>query len=276
MSTTPHPATDPGAERQAESSAALADSIRSFERRLAALEGRFGPDPPPPLGPNRGAGRPEGRGGRGGQTRAGRGGLEARTWRRFAVAAVALSVAWGLMGVAPFLAARWIPRVDLDRLGNFGQTFQIAESFFSALSVAGVAYALVLQARDQADARRQAARSRRQAAAAEARSAELALLASLVQARAALVRTSQDAHEEAQTTAAEPAAAGKDQAGAPTGPVQQMARIRRDQLAELLALVDYAEHVSGWADKKAAHRPTPLRDDVPDRPPLFRPPADPA
>ncbi len=249
----------------------LADSIRSLEQRLSGLEDRIGQHASVMTGPLRDPSRPEGDPGKKDRTKSSRYGLEARTWWRFVLAAVALSVAWSIVGVTPFLIVRWLPRVDLDRVSSFGQTFQVAESFFSALSVAGVAYALVLQARDQADARRQASKTRHQADASEARSAELGLLASLVQARAALVRTSQAAHEEERSVQDRDAGDSEGRAGEPSEGVKQISRIRKDQLAELLALIDYAERVSGWAGKKAAHLPTPLHgDEVPEQPALFR------
>jgi hypothetical protein len=95
---------------------------------------------------------------------------------------------------------RELPGVTLGETGTFGDTFGAANALFSALGVAGVAYALILQHREQHDARRDAAQareretlraeeSRRQADASQAESerarlehAELTMLSTLLTA----------------------------------------------------------------------------------------------
>lgn len=215
--------------------------------------------------------RSEGSGPNGPAREVGKIGLEGRTWRRLARGAGVVVVAWVAVGLAPFFAARWLPERGVERVANVGQTFQVAESFFAALSAAGVAYALVFQAREQADSRRQAARDRRQAERSDARTARLTLLTALVEARAALVRTTQAAYEEAVRRRDDGVVDAGEAAGDdPTEQVEGLNKIRRDEIAELLALIHYAERVSGWQRKKAAHLPTPVGgDEVPHAPPLF-------
>ncbi len=101
--------------------------------------------------------------------------------------------AWLTVGAAPLILSAfpnvfpgdsWIGRhylaIPVEKTGQVGDTFGLANSLFSALGVAGVAYALILQV----DERKQAAKS-------EKESAKLALLTALIHARTALAAMNQ-------------------------------------------------------------------------------------
>jgi hypothetical protein len=100
------------------------------------------------------------------------------TWQKIFAIVVAI---WAVIGFGTFLGA-WLlssltPVINLSGTGQFGDTFGMINSLFSALGVAGVAYALILQVREQRSGR------------------ELALLAALIQANSTLLEYWTREHE---------------------------------------------------------------------------------
>src|SRR4051794_32190635 len=83
--------------------------------------------------------------------------VEFWTWRKLFALVFA---SWAIIGFGTFLGAWFLrsraPLVNLTATGTFGDTFGMVNSLFSALGVAGVAYALILQYREQRDARNEA------------------------------------------------------------------------------------------------------------------------
>ena len=199
--------------------------------------------------------------------------MERRVWRRLgaAAAAVARGVGGGRRGpvrAGPVAA----PGATFSRASDFGQTFQVADSFFAALSVAGVA----LRPGPSRPGSRPTPAARPRSRAGGPPLPTPGRPSSRCSPRSSrgaptLVRTSQAAHEEIHRGLGGDESEPSDPAGHPPGAVKEIARVRKEQLAELLALIDHAEKLSGWAGKKAAHLPTPLTgDDAPESPPFFR------
>ena len=128
-----------------------------------------------------------------------------RVWTIKSLVAAAILL-WLLVGFTPFLLAiipSPIPRlgnkilhVPVSTTGQVGDTFGLANSLFSALSVAGVAHALILQSGEQATARRQAAEDRKRFVESEKKSAELAILAALIHARSTAIASKTDDMED--------------------------------------------------------------------------------
>jgi hypothetical protein len=83
-----------------------------------------------------------------------------------------------LVLTARFQALR--PDVNLQHTGTFGDTFGAVNSLFSALGVVGVAIALILQFREQRDARIEAMASR-------SHDADLAMLAARINGHSTLL-----------------------------------------------------------------------------------------
>ncbi len=92
----------------------------------------------------------------------GRDPAESWTWRKLCAGVLLI---WAAAGSASFFLAGYLPArfpgVRLAETGTFGDTFGAVNSLFSALGVAGVAYALILQYREQRDARIEAEYARK-------------------------------------------------------------------------------------------------------------------
>lgn len=102
------------------------------------------------------------------------------------VLAIWLMASVGTFYLAPLLAGKGA--VDLGKTGTFGDTFGAVNSLFSALGVAGVAYALILQFREQRDERESAFEARRDAETNRRHDAELAMTTALINAHAAMMQ----------------------------------------------------------------------------------------
>jgi hypothetical protein len=110
---------------------------------------------------------------------------EREFWTWWRLCAIVLLI-WGVAGFGTFFTAAkfesQFPSVTLSHTGTFGDTFGAVNSLFSALGVAGVAYALILQFREQRDARQEAAETKEH-------QTDLAMLSSIVHACSTLLES---------------------------------------------------------------------------------------
>ena len=155
---------------------------------------------------------------------------------------------WLIVGFAPLVLSviptlfsdnsrigRHYRAIPVEQTGQVGDSFGLANSLFSALGVAGVAYALILQAEE-----------RKQAAASDKESARLTLLTALIHARAAMI-TIKDADLQRLRSMAE-----SRQQPPKLDPtlldlrIQSRVNMVDEDMADLFALAHYAGHVTGW------------------------------
>ncbi len=101
-------------------------------------------------------------------------------------------VVWFVAGFGTFFIAGWFETrtgIELNHTGTFGDTFGAVNSLFSALSAAAVAYALILQSREQRDARHEAEKNRSELEISRKHEADLAMLSALISAKSAEFQT---------------------------------------------------------------------------------------
>ena len=111
-----------------------------------------------------------------------------------AVVAIWAAVSFGTFAMVPTLSTK-LPTTELSRSGTFGDTFGAVNSLFSALGVAGVAYALILQYREQHADRLKASQAWTAAEADRKHAAGLAMLAARIHGTAALLQSYQSRYE---------------------------------------------------------------------------------
>jgi hypothetical protein len=164
--------------------------------------------------------------------------------------ALGVSILWAVVGFGTFaLVPRFQDKfgVDPTKTGTFGDTFGAVNSLFSALGVAGVAYALVLQSREHRDARVEAEGRKR-------REVNLAMLSALVHARSSLLETSRTMADIAEDQLRKLPGGERHQGYVLAEKKWQDAEMIKDrQIKEVSALITYAEQAWGWDREKVAH-----------------------